>query len=150
MAAMPSSRQMPVKVATAPMSVRPCVSRATSAPMSKSSRCRRTTLSSRHRRKERDLARACDLRVGLHVIAVDRGADDVGVLEGIVILLAALFEPRDEFANRAHVCRRIDLLLRLADAFAHPGEVEQFHDYHRRSGAPRSGEPGIHKRQCSD
>src|SRR3954469_16748375 len=125
---MPSSRQMPVKVATAPISARPCVSRAISALMSKSSRWMRTvTLAPRHRRGECDLARAGDLRVRLHVVAVDRGANDVRVLERVIILLAPLLEPRDELADRTHVRRRIDLFLGLADAFAHPGEVKKFH-----------------------
>src|SRR6185369_15283063 len=122
-----SARQMPVKVATAPISVRPRVSAAISAPMSKSSRCSRINSASGHRRKECDLARARDRHVGLHMRMVDRGADDLGVLECVGILLAASGQPRHEVANCAHIGRRIDLLLRLADALAYPGEVQQFH-----------------------
>src|SRR3954447_6763574 len=129
MARMPSlPRQMPVKVATAPMSLRPAVSRAISAPMSKSSRCSRTvTSSSGHRRGESDLARPADRRVGLDVGLVDRGADDLRVLERIGVFLTASAQPGHEIADRAHAGWRIDLLLRLADAFAHPGEINQLH-----------------------
>src|SRR6266567_2987812 len=106
---MSSPRQMPVNVATAPMSVRPCDSFAISAPASKSSRWMRTdTLAPGHRREERDLARARDLGLGLDVIAVDRGADHVRVLERVGIFLAATRQPRDEIGDRAYRCRRID------------------------------------------
>src|SRR6185503_2066253 len=118
-------RQMPVKVATAPMSVRPFVSRAISAPMSKSSRCSRINSASGHRREECDLARTRDRGLGLHMRVVDRRADHLGVLERVGVFLAAPREPGDQFADRAHISRRIDLFLRLADALAHPGKVEQ-------------------------
>src|SRR4051812_41128570 len=121
-----SARQMPVKVATAPMSVQPCVSAAISALMSKSSRCNRTNSASRHRREERDLARARDRRVGLHMCAVDRSADHLGVLERVGIFLAPPRKPRHQFANRAHIRRWIDLFLGFADTLAHPGEVKEF------------------------
>src|SRR4051812_29306248 len=108
-------RQMPAKVATAPMSVRPAVSRAISAPMSKSSRCSRTvTSSSGHRREECDLPRPADRRVGLDVGLVDRRADDLRVLERIGVFLTASAQPGHEIADRAHARWRIDLLLRLA------------------------------------
>jgi hypothetical protein len=61
------------------------------------------------------------------MILVDCGADDARILERIGVFLAALRQPFDEIADRAHRSRRIDLLLRLADAFAHPGEIEEFH-----------------------
>src|SRR3954468_24416229 len=119
---------MPVKLATAPISVRPWERSAISAPTSKSSRWMRTLMSAaRHRRKERDLARARDLRVGLHVSLVDRGADHLRVLERVGIFLATSLQPRDQLANRAHARRRVDLFLGLPDALAHPGEIEKFH-----------------------
>src|SRR3954468_16780394 len=115
---------MPLKGATAPTSVCPAVSRAISAPMSKSSRCRRTVISpSRHRREERDLARAGNRRIGLDVGLVDRGADDFRILERIGVLLAARGEPSHQIADGAHARREIELLLRLADPLAHPGKV---------------------------
>src|SRR6266567_7148922 len=115
---------MPVKVATAPTSVRPAVSAKISAPMSKSSRCSRTVnLPSRHRREERDLARAGNRRIGLHVRFVDRGADDFRILERVGVFLAARGEPIHQIANGAYARREIDLFLGLADPFAHPGEV---------------------------
>src|SRR5688572_19750123 len=106
---------MPVNVATAPMSARPCVSRAISAPTSKSSRCSRTKSASGHRREERNLTRALDRSVRLHVRVVDRRADDLRVLERIGIFLAAFREPGHEFPDGANAHRRIDLLLRLAN-----------------------------------
>src|SRR5436305_13381279 len=121
-----SARQMPVKVATAPMSVRPCVSAAISAAMSKSSRCSRTNSASGHRREERNLARARDCRVGLHMRAVDCSADYLRVLEGVGIFLATPRKPPHQFADRAHSGWGIDLFLRLADPLAHPGEIKQF------------------------
>src|SRR3954468_14145044 len=135
---------MPVKVATAPISVRARVSSAISAPMSKSSRCRRTVNSaSGHRREERDLARTGDDGIRLHMRAVDCGADHLGVLERVGVLLAASGKPRDEFTDRAHASRRIDLLFRLADALAHPGEVEHLQDISPQSNAarPRGNNP---------
>src|SRR3954462_14413793 len=120
---------MPVKLATAPISVRPWERRAISAPTSKSSRWMRTLMSAaRHWRKERDLARARDLRVGFHVGLVDRGADHLRVLERIGIFLATPSQPRNQLTDRAHARRRVDLFLGLPDALAHPGEIEKFHD----------------------
>src|SRR3954454_22985599 len=129
MAWMPSlPRQIPVKVATAPMSVRPAVSRAISAPMSKSSRCSRTvTSSSGHRREECDLARPADGCIGLDVGLVDRRADDLRVFRRIGVFLTAPAQPGHEIADRAHAGRRIDLLLRLADALAHPRKINELH-----------------------
>src|SRR5437899_2654257 len=113
---MSSPRQMPVNVATAPMSVRPRDSLAISAPASKSSRWMRTDISAPgHRREEGDLARTRDPGFRLDVIAVDRGADHVGVLERVGVFLAAPRQPRDEIADRVHRRRRIDLLFGLAD-----------------------------------
>src|SRR4051794_7810752 len=112
-----SPRQMPVKLATAPISVRPCASRAISAPTSKSSRWIRTVKSPpRHRREERNLARAGNLRLGLDMIAVDGCTDHVRVLERVGVFLAAPRKPRDQFTDRPHRRRRIDLFLGFADA----------------------------------
>src|SRR6187549_1970339 len=99
---MPSSRQIPVKVATAPTSARPALSCAISAAMSKSSRWMRTVTSAPgHRWEERDLARTRNRGLGFHMGAVDRGADHARVLERIGIFLAAPGEPRDEVPDRA-------------------------------------------------
>src|SRR6478735_722385 len=92
----PSPRTVPVKVTMAPMSVRPCVRRLTSAPTSKSSACTRTLmrLASRHRREEGDLARAGDAGGRLHVHAVERDADHLGARERFRIFRPAALEPR--------------------------------------------------------
>src|SRR5215510_14796146 len=103
MAAKSPPRHIPVNVATAPISVRPRDNVAISAPMSKSSLWMRTDMSAPgHRREEGDLARAGDRGLRPHVVAVDRGADHVRVLERIGILLAPSGQPSDEIADRAH------------------------------------------------
>src|SRR5215204_2069878 len=131
---------MPVKVTTAPMPVRVPTSAAASAAASKSSRCRRIGIhigstitsphhagrgtgssSSRHRWKKGDLPGAGNRRIGRRVAAVDGGPDDFRVLERVGVLLATLCEPGDEIADRRYSCRRLDVLLRFADALAHPG-----------------------------
>src|SRR5215467_6416917 len=138
-----SPRQMPVKVTTAPTSVRPRASLAASLAASNGSRCRRTVAviattpphpaergpgqasSPGHRRKESDLARAHNRGIGADMGAVDRGADHFRVFEGVGIFGAAPAEPIHQIADRRDALRRLDLLFRLADAFADPGEVTQ-------------------------
>src|SRR5882724_5889228 len=135
-----SPRQMPVKVTTAPISVRPRLSLAASLAASNGSRCRRMVMlfaptfpasspqgrmksSPRHRREEGNFACARDRGVGLDMGAVDRRADHLRVLERMGIFLAAQREPAHEVGDRRDRGRRLDLLLRLADALAHPGEI---------------------------
>src|SRR5262245_49922197 len=104
------ARHTPVKVTTAPISVRPRLSSAASAAASNGSRCRRMVAvmvrlrlcpagkvsASRHRREEGDLARARYRGIGLDVGAVDGGADHLGTLEGVGVFLAAPAQPVDE------------------------------------------------------
>src|SRR6516165_5367731 len=129
-----SARHNPVKVTTAPMSVRPRVSFSTSAATSKASCCRRivvvmtlATSAAGHRREERDLVGAGDRRIGAHVMAVDCGADHLRIFESVGVTLAAPGEPADQIANGGDAGRRLDLLLRHADALAHPGEIQKLH-----------------------
>src|ERR1700730_1596405 len=86
-------RQIPVKVTTAPMSVRPRVSNAASAAASKSALCNRMVagieLSSRHWRKERDFLGARDRRTGLDMGVIYGCADHLGVFKRKRIFLAA-------------------------------------------------------------
>src|SRR6478735_5520497 len=132
----PSSvpRQMPVKLTTAPISVRPTVSAAISCAMSKSASWMRIVAvtdmggsAAGHRRKERDFARAGDHRIRPDMGVVDRGTDHLRLLEGMGVTLVALGEPADQLIHRAHLGRRLDRLFRLADPFAHPGEIFQLH-----------------------
>jgi hypothetical protein len=59
--------------------------------------------------------------------AVDGGADHLAVLEGVGVLLAATGEPISSARRTVAIAaRRLDLLLRLADALAHPGEIANF------------------------
>src|SRR5262245_9649846 len=123
---------MPVKVTTAPMSLRLCVSLATSAAASNGSGCRRTAAlisSPRHRREERDLAGAGDRGVGLDVRAIDRRADHPWILEGVGIFLAAPRKPAHQVADGLDPRRQLDFLLGLADALAHPRKIQELHTY---------------------
>src|SRR3954451_11842464 len=128
-----SARQMPEKLTTAPMSVRPLVRHAISRAMSKSSSWIRIVtgpvmrLAAGHRRKERDLAGARDRGVRLHVGMVDRGADHLRLLEGVGVGFAPAGQPGDQLLYSAHGRRRLYHLLGLADALAHPGEVFHLH-----------------------
>src|SRR5262245_14763219 len=177
---------MPVKVTTAPISLRPRVSAAASAAASNGSCCRRTVMllarnrrvgkgggtaclrgnssrapcprvlareitwarrtralftrkgratafahptrvhhsSSRHRRKERDLARACDRGVGAHVGAINRSTYHARILERMGIALAAPGKPGNQLADGCDRRRRHDLLLGLADPLAHPRKIQ--------------------------
>src|SRR5262245_21395068 len=103
-----SARHTPVKVTTAPISVRPRLSSAASAAASNGSRCRRMVavmvrlrlpagkvLASRHRREEGDLARTRNRAVGLDVGAVNGGADHLGILDRVGVLLAVRAQPVD-------------------------------------------------------
>src|SRR5262245_1173315 len=123
---------MPVKVTTAPMSLRLCVSLATSAAASNGSGCRRTAAlisSPRHRREERALAGAGDRGIGLDVRAIDRRADHPWIFERVGIFLATPREPPHQIAHRRDAGRQFDLLLGLADALAHPRKVQKLHAY---------------------
>src|SRR4030088_1179508 len=97
------SRTVPVKETMAPISVRPDVSRAISARISKSSCSTLITLASGHRREECDLARAADLRVMAYMAVVDGRADDLRAVKGIGEFGTAGFQPGHHIADRGHV-----------------------------------------------
>src|SRR4051794_7121564 len=106
------SRQIPVKVTTAPISVRPPVSAAISAAMSKSSRCRPTLMStSGHRRKEGDLPGTGDGSSGPDVHLIHRRAHDLGVLEGIGVGLAPRRKPLHQIGDGAQLGGKLDFFL---------------------------------------
>src|ERR1700758_3101566 len=84
-------------------------------------------LAAGHRREEGNLACSRDHSIRLDMGMVDRGADHLGLLESIGIGLAACGEPANQVVDGAHVRRRIDGLFRLADPFAHPGEIFHLH-----------------------
>ena len=71
--------------------------------------------------------------VRLDVLAVDRGADDRRVLEGVRIVLAARRQPGDQVADVSTPSAGVDLLLGEADALAHPGEIDELHGARPRS-----------------
>ena len=61
------------------------------------------------------------------VNAVEGGANRERLGEGVRVALAPFGEPGDEVADGRHGRWRIELLLRLADPLAHPGEIKRFH-----------------------
>src|SRR5262245_27991477 len=121
---------MPVKVTSAPTSGRPRLSLSASAAASNGSCCRRMVAvisPSRHRREKGDLAGTGNCGIGLDMGAVDRGADHLRVLEGIGVFLAAPGEPSHQIADSRNPCRKVDFLLRLADALTHPRKIHELH-----------------------
>src|SRR5512143_2276088 len=111
----------------APISVRPPLSRAISAPMSKSSCWTRITSASGHRREEGDLARVADHRIVAHMALVDRGADHLVSRKRIGEFGSARLEPGDQLADGRDVGRQHDLFGSPAYLFSHPGEIEEPH-----------------------
>src|SRR5690606_31039750 len=115
------------------MSARPCVSRATSSPASKSSRWTRTwggaaTASPPgHRREQGDFPRPGDLLAVVGVFLVDRDTDGLRIAQRLGVAVAAPGQPVEKVAGRDHACRRLDLLLGKADPLAHPCEIFQLH-----------------------
>src|SRR5215207_4057615 len=123
------SRQIPVKVTTAPTSVRPCVRAAVSSATSKSSRCTLTvTLASRHRREECDLPGAGDRGRVLDMLVVDGSPNNLRVLERIGVVLVLLGQPGDEVGDGGDVWGRRDILLACPDPFPKPREIQDLHD----------------------
>src|SRR4051794_9970491 len=122
------SRQIPVKVTTAPISVRPPVSAAISAAMSKVSRCRPTLISaSGHRRKEGDLPRTGDGGAGFDMHLIHRRTHDPWVFERIGVGLPPRREPLHQIGDGADLGRKLYLFFTDADPFAQPGKIQDFH-----------------------
>src|SRR4051812_22208804 len=103
------ARTVPTKQPMPPMSARPAVSAANSAPMLKSAVCTLILAmpsASRHRREERHLVARTDACGGFGEVLIHRAADRAEVGEGAGVAGAALGQPGDEFADRAHAGRR--------------------------------------------
>ena len=60
--------------------------------------------------------------------AVERRAHRLDMREGGGIVFPLPAQPGHEFGDSLDVFGGRDLFLGLADAFAHPGEIEGFHD----------------------
>src|SRR5262245_43461909 len=93
----------------APMSLRRALSRAISAPISKSSRCPRIISAPGDGREEGDFARAGDRRVVAHMTLIDRGADHLGAGEGMREFRTAALQPIDQLGNGGDAFRGRDL-----------------------------------------
>ena len=119
------SRTVPRKVTMAPMSVRPALSVAISAPMSKSSVWTRITLASRHRREEGDLAGGSDRSVMAHMGLVDRSPDHFGAGESVVEFRPAGFQPSDQLGDGGNLARQVHVLCADAGLLLDPGEIEE-------------------------
>src|SRR5262249_50725951 len=121
------SRTVPVKVTMAPMSLRPTLSFAISAPMSKSCCWTRITSASGHRREESDLARGPPPPTVTHMALVDGGAGHLLPPEGIGELRPARFKPGDQLGDRGDMLRHRDVFRGAADLLLDPGEIEEAH-----------------------
>src|SRR5262245_36543031 len=123
-----TSRTSPMKLATPPMSARPLVSAAISAPMSKSSCCTRIIeLTAGHRREQCNLIALLHRVVGADIFLIDGNAHDGAVGERRGMLGAPLGEPVQQGAHRAHARGGLDLLLADTDFALYPSEIEDAH-----------------------
>src|SRR5690349_9109794 len=118
---------MPTKLARPPMSVRPVVSAASSAPTSKSSAWTRINSAPRYRWKQGDLVARLHRMIEGGVILVDRNFDRAAVGECRLMGRAQRLQPVQQFADIAYIGRRRQLLARFAELAAQPGEVKQLH-----------------------
>src|SRR5690606_25368149 len=148
------SRTRPVKVTSAPISVRPSVSALNSAPMSKSSVWTRIMGSAAcHRWEEGDLARARNRRVEIAMLLIDCAADNGEISESMCIAFPACFQPVYHACNIRDAVRKHDVLFGDAGAFFHTGEVEQFHLWPSCSATALAGVAGglagLSSRRCS-
>src|SRR5262249_30061058 len=122
------SRTSPMKLPTPPTSVRPAVSRASSAPTSKSSRCTLITDSApRDRRKERHLVAGLHRKVEAGILLVYGNPDDRPVGESGGMLGPAGGEPIEQRADGRHLGRRRHRLLADAHLALEPGEIKYLH-----------------------
>src|SRR5579872_1252225 len=120
-------RTVPTKQPIPPISVRPAVSAANSAPTLKSA-CwtlmRATRSASCHRRKECHLVAGTDTGGRVGEFLVHRASDRSAVGEGAGIAGASLRQPGDEVGDRGNAGGHRQLLLGGADAFTQPGEIQ--------------------------
>src|SRR5690348_10308552 len=122
------SRTRPTKQASPPMSRRPSVSRDSSTPISKSASWTRIIRSaSRHRREQGDLIRGGDRVVGPDIFEIDRDLHHAAISEHGLVGRPPRLEPVEQLADRGDARRRRELLARLAELAAKPGEIEQLH-----------------------
>src|SRR5579863_2904332 len=122
------SRTRPMKLVTPPISVRPRVSAAISAPGSKSSRWTRIIASASGDRREE-----CDLVARLHamrvadIFAIDRDAHEFRIVQRLGVVGPTRLQPINELGDGRDRARRIDGLFRGSDSLPQRGEIEDFH-----------------------
>src|SRR3954469_10292110 len=113
-----------------PMSVRPPVSAANSAPTSKLPVCtlmRAMLSTTRHRREKSHFVARTDMCGRISEFLIDRAAHRATVGKRTGEAGAALDEPGDQRADGGYVGGRRDALLRGAGALAQPGKVKDRH-----------------------
>src|SRR5215469_4077852 len=136
------SRTRPMKDVTPPISLRPRVSAAISAPGSKSSRWTRIIASaSGDRREERDLVAGFEAMVVGDVFAIDRDAHQLRVGQRVDIIRPARLQPIDELRHGRDAARRIEHLFGRADLLPQPGEIEEFHTPNLSRSRARLNQP---------
>jgi len=64
----------------------------------------------------------------VHVLVVNGNANDLGPRKGIAVLFAAFPEKDEQIGHGFHIGRQVEVFLGLADPFANPGEIDQFHN----------------------
>src|SRR5262249_49713676 len=122
------SRTSPMKLATPPTSLRPAVSRAISAPTSKSSRCTLIMDSAAcHRRQQRHSVAGLHGIVEAGIFLVYSDPDDRSVGESGSMLGPPGGQPIEQRADGCHLGRRRHRLLTDADLALEPGEIKYPH-----------------------
>src|SRR5438552_4264658 len=86
-------------------------------------------LSACHGRKKRDFTGTFDRGIGLHMPLINRGSDYFRVCESVGILFATRGKPRHQVGDSGNARWNLDNFLRLADTFAYPGKITQFHTH---------------------
>src|SRR5450756_149984 len=120
-----TSRTRPMKLAMAPIPASVRRNAAISAPISKSSRCTRTAISTPgHRREERDLVARLHRRIVAREILVDRNAHRLALPERRGPGAAARDQLRAQAVHVAGPRRQIEHLPGYAHVLAQPGKVK--------------------------
>src|SRR5262249_44267703 len=124
------SRTSPTKLASPPIPVLPSVRRASSTPISKSSRWTRIIAShsaAGHRRGQGDLLIRPDRMVVLDILVVDRHLDHVAPVESGGILRTEGCQPIQQPVDALDMIGRDQLFLGLADIGPDPCKIQQLH-----------------------
>src|SRR5215472_9944568 len=121
----------------------PAVRRASSTPMSKSSRCTRIIASaSGYRREDRDLVHIAQRVLPSDIVLVDGDAHHRQVAQRLGIAGATRLQPAQQPGHIADFRRQRQFLLGAADARAKPSEIEDLHPSTSKKGRKSTMAPG--------